>query len=573
MTTIITKPSNHAATISSRMAAAGAHTSTSGGPAFDEHFMQALTERGTDVRGRGGREIDRADVDERRPDLDARRPRSDGADGRGRTQRRSDRDHGVRGHDDHRDDSRDDTHDTRDTHEVRGRSSRPHRGDDDTTLRDDACDGVRDDVVVVDPATTPSMTPVDPTTPTGTVAAGTETAPAVPTDTTATDAARAVTVPVATTPDLTVVAGLVQLVDDALATIEPPLTTTNPAPAAAVAGTTDADDTTSTSSDASGTAAPATTAKTATTATTAMTSAPTITPVADTTPAADAAMAAAIDAAIDSAARDAAAGAAAGSDSSDGTDVTTTSSTANSTTGTMAPITGAAHRTDTTAPATTPTTSTAAAVSAAAGAGGSGPDTNSTGDSGSDRNSGGQAATAPTTNVVSGTPARAVASSDHAETDASETTATSGDPRTAESGRSTKPLLGRVDTRRLDIDLSDEGLGQLRLHTSTQGGAVHVSMQAADPQVRDAIARQSYELRRDLEASGITVGSFDVSAHDQGGLDRRATGQMGDSPDGRRDSSDRSPATSSTHIAGASAPGASGSRRTGTARSGLDLKL
>ena len=117
-------------------------------------------------------------------------------------------------------------------------------------------------------------------------------------------------------------------------------------------------------------------------------------------------------------------------------------------------------------------------------------------------------------------PASATSSTDESPA----TSATEGSASTEPAvQRPSRPLIGRVDTRRLDVDLSDEGLGPLRLQTTTHAGALHVSLQAADPQVRDAILRQSYELRRDLESSGIHLGSFDVGGQ-QHGADHGAGG-------------------------------------------------
>jgi flagellar hook-length control protein FliK len=131
-----------------------------------------------------------------------------------------------------------------------------------------------------------------------------------------------------------------------------------------------------------------------------------------------------------------------------------------------------------------------------------------------------------------------------------------------------KPLLGHVDTRRLEMDLGDEGLGPLRLSALTQAGTVHLTLSAADPQVRDALARQSYELRRDLEGAGIQLGTFDVGADSQ---------RRGDRTPDDADRADRSTAPVGTATSAATtARTGSAPRRPGAriaADAGLDLMI
>lgn len=91
-----------------------------------------------------------------------------------------------------------------------------------------------------------------------------------------------------------------------------------------------------------------------------------------------------------------------------------------------------------------------------------------------------------------------------------------------------RPPLGLVDTRRLAIDLGDEGLGPLRLQALTQGGTLHMSLSAADPLVREALVRNSFELRRDLESAGVNLGSLDVGNFDRGHQGGTASQRDGD---------------------------------------------
>jgi flagellar hook-length control protein FliK len=118
------------------------------------------------------------------------------------------------------------------------------------------------------------------------------------------------------------------------------------------------------------------------------------------------------------------------------------------------------------------------------------------------------------------------------------------------------------------MDLGDEGLGPLRLSALTQAGTVHLTLSAADPQVRDALARQSYELRRDLEGAGIQLGTFDVGADSQ---------RRGDRTPDDADRADRSTAPVGTATSAATtARTGSAPRRPGAriaADAGLDLMI
>lgn len=145
----------------------------------------------------------------------------------------------------------------------------------------------------------------------------------------------------------------------------------------------------------------------------------------------------------------------------------------------------------------------------------------------------------------------------------SDTTAAGG-PHASSAAQ--RPLFGHVDTRRMEMDLSDEGLGPLRLQTLAQGGVLHVSLQAADPHVREAIARQSYELRNDLERAGMQLGSFDVGGYDHG---RQQSGLHEDSPSPRTLVDAGGPVVGTgSDIARVASP-----RHTSTGTAGLDLKL
>ncbi|CAB4598435.1 unannotated protein [freshwater metagenome] len=62
----------------------------------------------------------------------------------------------------------------------------------------------------------------------------------------------------------------------------------------------------------------------------------------------------------------------------------------------------------------------------------------------------------------------------------------------------------------MTVDLSDEGLGPLTLQAAAGAGGLHLRLAAGDRAVGDALAGAAEQLRRDLEASGTTLASFDV---------------------------------------------------------------
>jgi hypothetical protein len=119
------------------------------------------------------------------------------------------------------------------------------------------------------------------------------------------------------------------------------------------------------------------------------------------------------------------------------------------------------------------------------------------------------------------------------------------------------------------MDLGDEGLGPLRLSALTQGGTVHLTLSAADPQVRDALARQSFELRRDLETAGIQLGTFDVGADGGRRGDQSPGGDLGRS-------AERGPSPAVAGVAGVAITTRTGATASGPrsgADSGLDLMI
>ncbi|MGD9998702.1 MAG: flagellar hook-length control protein FliK [Ilumatobacteraceae bacterium] len=67
-----------------------------------------------------------------------------------------------------------------------------------------------------------------------------------------------------------------------------------------------------------------------------------------------------------------------------------------------------------------------------------------------------------------------------------------------------------VSVPSLSMDLSDEGLGPLTLQALNGAGVVHLKLTAGDRAVGDMLSRAGAELRRDLEATGTTVGTLDI---------------------------------------------------------------
>jgi flagellar hook-length control protein FliK len=76
----------------------------------------------------------------------------------------------------------------------------------------------------------------------------------------------------------------------------------------------------------------------------------------------------------------------------------------------------------------------------------------------------------------------------------------------------------------LDVDLSGEGLGQLRLRASTIGGELHVALASNEAHVQAALAAHAPELRRDLEAAGLAPTSLDVGGSPAGRDGQQAGG-------------------------------------------------
>ena len=80
------------------------------------------------------------------------------------------------------------------------------------------------------------------------------------------------------------------------------------------------------------------------------------------------------------------------------------------------------------------------------------------------------------------------------------------------------------------MDLGDEGLGPLRLHASATGSTINLHLSSTDPAVRELLARHASELRHDLDAAGVDLGSFDVGAQP----DRQASGRAASDGDATR---------------------------------------
>jgi flagellar hook-length control protein FliK len=70
------------------------------------------------------------------------------------------------------------------------------------------------------------------------------------------------------------------------------------------------------------------------------------------------------------------------------------------------------------------------------------------------------------------------------------------------------------DAGELSLDLSSEGLGGLTLTATASGGQLHLLLTAADGSVAEMLRNAGGELRRELEGSGMPLGSFDVAHRD-----------------------------------------------------------
>lgn len=119
-------------------------------------------------------------------------------------------------------------------------------------------------------------------------------------------------------------------------------------------------------------------------------------------------------------------------------------------------------------------------------------------------------------------------------------------------------------SHRLALDLSSEGLGPLRVEALAERGTLHLNLTAGDKATRDALGAHLPELRRDLESSGLQLGTLDV----------------GDGREHRRDqSAEPAPTGSADHARPARRDGgpATGTGTVLTARrpsgAGFDLRL
>lgn len=112
-----------------------------------------------------------------------------------------------------------------------------------------------------------------------------------------------------------------------------------------------------------------------------------------------------------------------------------------------------------------------------------------------------------------------------------EASAAAGDARLAHGAgalqrdRLAMPVSGDA---RIELDLADEGLGPLRLHALTNNGTLHLQLSSSDAGLRDMLSKHVDDLRSDIAASGLDLGSLDVgSAPDEqhghaGGTDDRS---------------------------------------------------
>ncbi|MEX0846622.1 MAG: flagellar hook-length control protein FliK [Ilumatobacteraceae bacterium] len=124
----------------------------------------------------------------------------------------------------------------------------------------------------------------------------------------------------------------------------------------------------------------------------------------------------------------------------------------------------------------------------------------------------------------------------------------------------------------ISVDLSDEGLGPMRLQAHQGSDGLHLTITAADREVGAALARAGAELRRDLEAAGTAVSSLDIG-HGRTGAD--AQGQGRHPADGalRRPPAAMSIDGLAAANTGRRAPLATAAARTSPADAGLDLLI
>jgi Flagellar hook-length control protein FliK len=84
------------------------------------------------------------------------------------------------------------------------------------------------------------------------------------------------------------------------------------------------------------------------------------------------------------------------------------------------------------------------------------------------------------------------------------------------------------------VDLVEEGLGPLRMTALSRAGLLHVSLTAGDALVRSQLIDHAADLRREITAAGIDLGSFDVGSftkHNDGSAlsDRHSANSKGTS--------------------------------------------
>ena len=138
-------------------------------------------------------------------------------------------------------------------------------------------------------------------------------------------------------------------------------------------------------------------------------------------------------------------------------------------------------------------------------------------------------------------------------------------------GRAAGPL-------RLDLDLSREGLGPMRLRATTVGGQLRVSLTATDAHVRSVLSTHAPELRRDLESAGLDLRSLDVgtSTAEHGGAGSTSQDHSQANPGHDRESGPNdslSPRSASDANSPRDLAGSGISRRAPTSLAGLDLRL
>lgn len=102
---------------------------------------------------------------------------------------------------------------------------------------------------------------------------------------------------------------------------------------------------------------------------------------------------------------------------------------------------------------------------------------------------------------------------------------------------------GALGGQRLTIDASDETLGRLTIHASTERGAINLHLMAEEDRTRSALEQQRSELRDELESAGVPLGDLDVT---DGGAFSDSDDEHSDDPGASRRTEDGPGPTVST---------------------------